>query len=351
MTKIITTIGPASDNEEMLSFFVKNKVEIARLNFSHNTPQWHIETGKKARNKGLKLMLDLAGPKVLLGNLKLESELETGKEVIIEKENPERDYPDWERSKEDKQTMVLPTYLDFYDYVNIDSIILIDDGKVQLKVKEKKDNRLLCDVIFGGKVKSHKGINLPKTKLNIDFLVDRDKDFLKIVLPELKPEFVAPSFVKTVDDLNLLKVFIEKILKDNNINDYFPKICTKLEMSEAVENDINLINIIDNSDMLMIARGDLALETNPLHIKVPFLQDKIIDFCRKKDKPFVVATQILESMFISPVPLRSEISDLYRATKINKANYIMLSGETAAGKFPKKCVELMSQMIDLAEEK
>ena len=194
---------------------------------------------------------------------------------------------------------------------------------------------------------------MPGTELEIDFLVEKDKAMLKRTLREMQPEFVAPSFVKNIDDLMILESFLEEILgykkpkKGENSQNYFPKLCTKLEMAEVVE-DKNLLEIIEYSDMLMIARGDLALETFPLHITVPVLQDKIIKICQQKNKPFVVATQILESMVNSPVPTRAEMSDLYRATHLNKADFIMLSAESAAGNFPLKCVELMSKMIDLA---
>jgi pyruvate kinase len=165
-------------------------------------------------------------------------------------------------------------------------------------------------------------------------------------LPVLKPEVVAVSFVKTVKDLELLKSFIKKILSENKISDYFPKICPKLEMGEAVK-DENLETIVDFSDLVMIARGDLALEAHPLHINVPFNQEKIKHVCRQQNKPFIVATQILESMIDSPVPTRSEVSDLYRAVILDEADFVMLSAESAAGKYGRKCVDLMKTMIKL----
>lgn len=343
MTKIITTIGPASESEEVLKYFYNHSVEIARLNFSHNTPEWHIATGEKARKIGLQLMVDLAGPKVLIGDLQAPTNIETGTSVIIEFQKSGLSYPYTETIKE-VEYQVLPSYLEFSEFVKTSDIILIDDGKLTLTCQENQNGRLFCNVEFGGVVKTHKGINLPSSDLKIDFLVERDREFLTKVLPVLKPEYVAPSFVKTLADLEILEKFIQEILKSNKIIGYFPKICTKLEMQEAVK-DENLSQIVAKSDLIMIARGDLALETQPLHIEVPFLQEKIKQECLKQNKPFVVATQILESMFSSPVPLRSEISDLYRAVKVDKANYVMLSGESAAGNFSTKCVDLMHNMI------
>jgi pyruvate kinase len=343
MTKIITTIGPASQDIGTLMFFAEHGVEIARLNFSHNIPQWHIETGKKARQAGLKLMVDLAGPKVLVGDLDYELEVEQGTLIIFEKQNHNKKYPLWEKDN-NQEILVLPCYFNITEFVKVGDDILIDDGKVNLVIEKIENQRILSKVKFGGKIKSHKGINLPDTDLKIDFLVERDRDFLMAVLPKLKPEIIAPSFVKTSKDLNLLNSFIQKIKEENNMLDYNPEICTKVEMGEVVE-DKNLNEIIEKSQMIMIARGDLALEAKPLHIGVPFLQEKIKKLCQQKNTPFVIATQILESMFSSPVPTRAEVSDLYRAVVIDKADYIMLSAESAAGKYARKCVELMHEMI------
>lgn len=348
MSKIITTIGPASQDLDTLTFFKNHQVQIARLNFSHNTVEWHIQTGQIARSAGLELMVDLAGPKVLVGELSQEPTLTTGKKIIIEFEKPKTIYPYTEELNGEDVT-VIPSYLEFAEFVEVGKQVLIDDGKVQLKVVQKIDNRLVCEVVFGSKIRSHKGINLPGSSLDIHFLVDRDVEFLTKVLPVLKPEYVAPSFVKTIKDLLILEEFIKDILSKNGISDYFPKICTKVEMNEAVS-DENLPEIVSKSDLVMIARGDLALETSPLHVRVPFLQEKIKQECLKQSTQFIVATQILETMFSSPVPCRAEVSDLYRAVVLDKADYVMLSGESAAGSFAKECVKLMDTMINFANE-
>ena len=190
---------------------------------------------------------------------------------------------------------------------------------------------------------------MPLSSIDIDFLVSRDREFLSKVIPAIKPEYVAPSFVKTKADLDKLRDFLKTILAENGIVNYFPKICTKVEMGEAVE-DANLNEIVNDSDMIMIARGDLAVETVPNHIKVPFYQENIKRLCKQKGKPFIVATQILETMSDNPVPTRAEMSDLYRAVVLDEADYVMLSGESAAGQFPQKCVQLMHDMIRLSPE-
>lgn len=340
MTKIITTIGPASQEEEVLNFFKEHSVAITRLNFSHNSPQWHIEVGKKCRQAGFILMADLAGPKILLGSLRVEkTTIKTKEQIVIETQDPKHEYPYHEEGR-----MVLPCQFHIEKFVKAGQPILIDDGKIQCVVAQVEGNKVICDVQHGGLVKSNKGVNLPLSSIDIDFLVERDRRFLSEIVPVIRPEYVAPSFVKTKADLDKLKNFLQSILAEHNITDYYPKICTKVEMGEAVESD-NLRDIVEHSDMIMIARGDLALETLPNHIKVPFYQAKIKLLCKQTNTPFVVATQMLETMCESPVPTRAEMSDLYRAVVIDQADYVMLSGETAVGQFPTKCVELMHDMI------
>lgn len=349
MTQIIATIGPVSCERETLEHFAKHKVAYARLNFSHGTSSWHLETARKARQAGLKTIFDLAGPKVLVGTLQQEAGIESGSRIIFEKYSETQKYP-FSTKYSGENMQVIPSHFDLSLFVQPGEVILIDDGKLECLVEKVDGDKVICRVIFGGIIKSNKGLNLPDTKLNIDFLVDRDVQLLQETLPEFQPDYIAPSFVKTVADLKLLQNFVESIYQKSGLTGKpLPKICTKIEMAEAMMPH-NLSDIIEFSDMIMIARGDLALETKPLHIKVPALQAKLASECKKTNTPFIVATQMLESMFNSPVPTRAETSDLYRAVHIDKANFIMLSAETAAGKFPKKCVEFMEKMIDLELE-
>jgi pyruvate kinase len=179
-------------------------------------------------------------------------------------------------------------------------------------------------------------------KIDIDFLTDNDHRLLKELLPIIKPKYVATSFVKTINDIHRLKKAIQDSL--TNIKNYFPQIIAKIEMAEAIE-PTNITDLINECDMIMIARGDLALETTPVHIRVPFLQAELVEHCQNQKKPFIIATQILESMITCPVPTRAEISDLYRAVILDQANYIMLSGESAIGQYPKECVTIMHDLI------
>ncbi len=347
-TKIVTTIGPSSFEKEVLEYFVNHSVQIARLNFSHGTSEWHNQAGDLCKSLGMELMLDLAGPKILLGGLNQEVEVTAGQEVVVEYIDPEKDYPGQD-SFEGKQMLLLPCQFEITKFVKEGKSILVDDGKMIWRVKKVLSDKIICSIEFGGVIKSNKGMNLPETSIDLDFLVKRDRELLKDTVAYLKPCYVAPSFVKTVEDLNLLKKYIQEILDENGIEGYFPKICTKLETFEVME-DSNLEAVIEASDMIMIARGDLALETLPSHVMTPFYQKQIGDICKEKGKPFIVATEMLNNMTSSPVPTRAEVSDIYRAVVVEKANFIMLSGETAAGKFPKEAVGMMDSVIKKAEE-
>jgi pyruvate kinase len=343
-TRIITTIGPTSDTPEILAFFKEHKVEIARLNFSHGTNEKQIESGINARKAGLKLLMDLQGPKIRVGVLPNPIHLAPKQDLILELEKTDKVYPYY-----DNGVMILPSQVDLAKSLVMGNRVLIDDGKVELQVSKVENGQVFCQVRFEGLVKSHKGINLPDSALDISFLTEVDKEKLEAILPVLKPEIVAASFVRTAKDMQDIKTIISRVLDVNSITDYFPQVCAKIEQPEAVQ-DQNLKEIVQISDLIMIARGDLALETNPLHLAVPFLQDKIVKECKKQNKPFVIATQILESMIETSVPTRAEVSDLYRAVILQDADYIMLSGESASGKFPTKCVELMSKMIEEKEK-
>lgn len=340
MTKIVTTIGPASFNPETLEFFKNHKVGIARLNFSHGTIEAHTDMGIKCRDYGFEIMFDTAGPKVLLGSM-TAFDLATGVKVGFEPQDATKTYP-----YQEGDITIMPCQFDIDVFVKEGATILLDDGKLRLKAYKVDAKRVYADVEFGGFIKANKGVNLPGSVVDIPFLVPRDRDLISACLPVVKPEWIAPSFVKSADDLNELNSFIDEICEKNNLGDYRPKICTKIEMAEAIT---NFDELLEMSDMIMIARGDLAVEMTPINIATPFMQDMIAESCKAAGKPFIVATQILETMMDSPVPTRAEVSDLYRAIKYNQADYVMLSGETAAGQFPTGCVGLMSNMIGMIE--
>ncbi len=345
-TKIIATIGPSSQNDTILKYFVDNNVTIARLNCSHSAVDWHLEAGQMCRAHGLEVLMDLPGPKIRLGNIATVKTFESSKILVLEQENPTKKdmYPYLDKNGRS----VLPYEFPIHKYVKVGDAIFVDDGKIEWHVTEIIEDKVMVEVYQGGPVKSRKSMNMPQTSLTVDFLRDRDILFINELLPVLRPEIVASSFVKTVDDILKLKKMISEVLIKNNITDYYPKICAKLEMSESVS-DTNLPALVSECDILMVARGDLALETLPAHISVPFLQEKIKLECQKQNKPFIVATQMLESMIESSVPTRAEVSDIYRAVFLDKADYIMCSGETAAGLHPRKSVKIMSDLIEFKQ--
>ena len=340
-TKIITTIGPSSLSNETLNFFKEHSVEYARLNFSHSASDWHIDAGNKCRQFGLSLLMDLGGPKIRLGILHEDTKLKTNSECVLELSNESKSYP----YKLSTGEIVLPIAVDVSKALAEGRFVLVDDGKLKLEVLKVESGLVFCKVLSGGIFKSRKGVNLPKSSLDISFLTDRDKQMIKDTLKHLKPEVVACSFVKSAKDIEQMKDYIAQVIKEDEIDpNYFPKICAKLEQHEVFA-DNNLEELVQVCDLIMIARGDLALEVTPAHIILPFLQEKIERACRKYNKPFVVATQILESMIDCPVPTRAEVSDLYRAVVLDQADYIMLSGESAMGNYPIECVTLMHSMI------
>lgn len=341
-TKIIATIGPSSNSPETLAFFKNHGVEYARLNFSHGTAQWHRETAAECRAHGLKIMFDLAGPKVLLGELAHTLEIARGQDIMLEFVQNEQVYP-YPTYNGGKETMVLPCQFMINEFVREGDSIYIDDGKVKLTVTAIKNNQVQCTVVNGGVVKSNKGVNIPGCDPNIDFIVDRDRHLLAELFADVKPDMIAVSFVRYAADLVTIEEYLTELLRVHNISDYFPAICSKIEQQQAVMGE-NFRGILEKSDVIMIARGDLALETEPINLTVPFYQKQLVDICKTNQTPVIIATQILESMMTSKVPTRAEVSDLYRAVVEDKADYIMLSGESAAGPFPHESVELMYNM-------
>ena len=348
MTKIVATIGPASSENEMLDYFAQNDVQIARLNCSHSDPETHLKIGRAAKESGLEVLMDLPGPKIRLGEVAEVVEIQSGQIIVLEMQKEEVPYP-FRTAVLGEEAFVFPYHFPVHEFVEAGHPILVDDGKLELQVISVGADSVACRVIAGGKVKSRKGMNMPASRLEVNFLGERDKLFLTELMPVLRPEYIAASFVKTVDDIIALKSFLNDVLDESGIEDYLPKLCAKLEMGEALE-DGNLAGIISEVDLIMIARGDLALETQPAHIIVPFLQEKIKRECRRQNKPFVVATQMLESMIDVPVPTRAEVSDVYRSVVIDQADFIMCSGETAMGEFPKNCINVMSSIINLASQ-
>lgn len=339
MTKIIATLGPSCDTTATLKHFKENNVAIIRQNLSHSSVDWHLEMSHIVKSVNLPILLDCPGPKIRLGEMIKSIDIKAGEKIILEYQKEDVYYPYQEGSN-----WVFPSHFETHKHVKTNATILVDDGKLEWHVDSVIGERVLLTVVFGGSVKSRKGMNMPGTFLDIEFLTERDKLFLNSLLVQVKPEYVAVSFVKDIKDFNIFHSYLKSILDDQKITNYFPKICIKFEMGTAVDQKM-LPKLIEKCDIAMVARGDLALEMKPLHVRVPFVQEMIKQECLKQNKPFIIATQILESMMDSPVPTRAEVSDLYRAVVLDRANFIMCSGETAAGKYPIQSINFMRSMI------
>ncbi len=318
-TQIICTIGPSSQNLNILNEMVKSGMNIARLNFSHGTYASHaklisnIRTVAKKQKKPILILQDLQGPKIRVGKLRNPITVKTGGKVIIGKD--------------------FKIDADVSKFIKPGQRIFIQDGLIQLKVKKVSDGKIECTAVNGGKIQSHKGVNLPDTKLELSSLTPKDIEDLKWGLKH-SVDLVAISFVRSVADVAFLKKQIAKFKPKKS-----PKIVAKIEKPEAVK---NINSIIKAVNIVMVARGDLGVEVP--EEKVPGIQKSIIKKCNRAKKPVIVATQMLESMVASPRPTRAEVEDVADAV-LEGADYTMLSEETASGKFPVQAAAEMHKII------
>lgn len=329
-TKIVCTIGPASEDLDNLEKMIISGLDVARLNFSHGTYDNHLQLINKIRtlsqkyNKPIPIIQDLQGPRVRVGLLPDQGiTLCHSKEIILSCQK--------DGKFEDKEVMVVPvTHQNLCQDVKAGQTILLDDGQIILKVKKVEDQKIHCLIESNDcKLISHKGINVPEAKLSVPTLTDKDKQDLEFGIKN-NVDFVALSFVREAADI----LGAKKIIGDHNI-----KIISKIEKREAIK---NFDEILKASDAIMVARGDLGIEM-PAE-EVPILQKKIIDKCLKSAKPVIVATQMLDSMIRNPRPTRAEVSDVANAV-IDHTDAVMLSGESASGKYPVEAVEAMSKII------
>lgn len=321
MTKIVATIGPASNNKEILRELLDAGVTMFRINSSHETPETHkktldiIRSLEKERKQLVPILLDLQGPKIRIGNLDEPIELKKG--TIVK----------FKHQKSMTDNIIPVDYSGIANDVSIGEKILIDDGKLQLIVKQVENEIVHAEVITEGLLKQRKGINIPGSTGSIDVLTERDKIFIDFAV-ENKIDYIGLSFVRNANDVEQLKQILKS--KKSRI-----KIISKIEKPQAVE---NIDEIIELSDGIMVARGDLGIEISTE--KVPIVQKTIIKKANLKSKAVIVATQMLESMIENPIPTRAEASDVANAI-LDGTDAIMLSGETAAGKYPIEAVKMM----------
>lgn len=331
-TKIVATIGPATQSVENLEKAIRSGMNVARLNFSHGSHEDHLKVIQNVRDLSQKLhapvtiLQDLQGPKIRVGKFENGSiELKQGEKVTVTIEKVLG-----------RPGLIPSDFPEFAKSVQSDSKILLDDGLMELKVLEIRNTEVDCEVVFGGKLKDRKGMNLPGTTLHVDCLTSKDLADLDFGLTH-NVDYVALSFVRHPKDIRRLREIIESKNPQT-------KICAKIEMIEAIE---NLEDIIRLSDAVMVARGDLAVEIG--QSRLPAIQKKIIALANQMNRPVITATQMLDSMVENPRPTRAEITDVANAV-LDGSDALMLSAESASGKFPFRCIHTMHEIIQEVEE-
>ncbi len=339
-TKIVCTIGPASDTVPMLKKLIHAGMNVARLNFSHGTYEHHahlisrIRRAAKECKTTIGIIQDLQGPRIRIGEILEQGiELKEGDHVSIV---PQAQY------HERKEYTVLPTHFkDLYRSVKSGHHILIADGEIDLKVTRMTGVEIHTTVTSGGIVKSHKGINVPGASFSVPSITEKDKKDILFGI-EHGVDFIALSFVRTANDINVLRTFLKHLEKKNS---YAKRvgIIAKIERPEAVE---YFDDILECVDAIMIARGDLGIEVPPEH--VPIIQKQLIHKCMYVGKPVIVATQMMESMISHRRPTRAEVSDVSNAV-MDHTDAVMLSGESAAGRYPLEAVQMMARTIHRTE--
>lgn len=328
-TKIIATIGPSSEQEKTLEKLISLGVDGARLNFSHGS---HQEQGNRIKlvrkiekklNRHVAIIADIQGPKIRIGNLPEHGiELKEGQEISID--TGTREFYE--------NRIPLPSLL-FRDGTKEGHVVFLDDGTLQIKITSKYGGIFKAVVLKGGTLFSKKGVNVPSLEICSSILNAKDKADIEFAVKQ-GADYIALSFLRNAADLKEARKFLGKTKT---------KIIAKIERPEAL---VNIAEIIDETDVVMIARGDLGIET-PLW-ELPVRQKEIIDLVRIKMKPVIVATQMLDSMIRNPIPTRAEVSDVANAV-FDSTDAVMLSGETASGKYPIEAVDMMRKILEATD--
>lgn len=331
-TKIIATVGPACNTKEKLWELVQAGANIFRLNFSHGTHEQHLQVIRHIRelnkdyNANISILQDLQGPKIRTNDVENNGvELVNGEKIIITKEHCLG-----------TKHKISTSYQSLTSDVKTGDAILIDDGKIELKVLTTQNGEVTAEIVYGGLLKSKKGINLPNTNVSEPSLTAKDREDLIFGI-ENNLDWIALSFVRRAEDLIELKEIIKAAGKDI-------KVVSKIEKPEAIE---NIDSIIAQSDAVMVARGDLGVEI--LMEEVPMLQKMIVKKCNLAGIPVIIATQMMESMITNPRPTRAETNDVANAI-IDGADTVMLSAETASGDYPVLTVQSMSRICSSVEK-
>jgi pyruvate kinase len=328
-TKIVATLGPATASDEQIAALVAAGMDAARLNFSHGKHEEHRELARRVRDAGsrdgarLALIADLQGPKLRVGELAAPIQLAPHAEITVVAEKAARD-GDLPISPAAIGEVLAPGH-----------DVLIEDGRIRLRVLSVAEGRARCEVLAGGTVSSHKGVNVPGVPVPIPALTRKDVDDLELAL-ELGVDYVALSFVRSPADVRDLRQLIEQAGSP-------ARIIAKIEKAEAVD---ALDEVLEETDAVMVARGDLGVEIGAA--SVPLLQKRIISRALERGKPVITATQMLESMIHASEPTRAEASDVANAI-LDGTSALMLSGETAVGEYPVEAVSYMDRIARVVE--
>ncbi|CAG1003716.1 pyruvate kinase [Anaerolineales bacterium] len=335
--KIVATIGPASESEEVLESLIKAGMNVARLNFSHGTHEQHAARIQSIRAVSEKLgmpvgiLQDLQGPKIRVGKLSNPIQLAADEQVCL--------YATQDKAPGTECQLIPVDFRELFDSVQAGDRLLLDDGRLALEVLSAKGRVVQAKVLVGGTLSSHKGINLPGVKLRIAGFTEKDKADLAFgVLQGV--DAVAISFVRSAEDVKTVHAAIQEFSAGKKVS---PLLIAKLEKPEAMN---ELEAILDVVDGVMVARGDLGVELPPE--RVPSLQKHIIHSANARAKLVITATQMLESMIQNPLPTRAEASDVANAI-FDGTDAVMLSAETAAGEYPREAVAMMSRIVEEAE--
>jgi pyruvate kinase len=330
-TKIVATLGPATDSPEMIGKLIDSGLNVARLNMSHGTHDWvrrvvqEIRGAAKARGVTVGIMMDTQGPAIRTGDLPVALDLQPGQTFTLTVRG--------EKSEELRSVDV--NYENFVNDINVGDIVLIDNGQIHMKVLAKYANKVECEVLTPGKLGSRRHINLPGVKVSLPALTAKDLADVKVGL-EVGIDYLALSFVREARDIQQLRAIIEDAPQE-------PLIIAKIEDQEAIE---NIHSIMAAADGIMVARGDLGIEVP--YEELPIIQRRIVKGCLRIGRPVIVATHMLESMIENPLPTRAEVTDVANAV-FEQADAIMLSGETTVGKYPLKCMEVFDRIASRIE--
>ncbi|MCI0744760.1 MAG: pyruvate kinase [Verrucomicrobia subdivision 3 bacterium] len=325
-TKIIATLGPATDSAEMIRQLIDAGMNIARLNMSHASHDWvrrvtgELRAAAKERGSAIGILMDTQGPAIRTGDLPAPLDLQRGQKFVLTVRG--------ERSAGEHSVNV--NYDNFINDISVGDVVLIDNGQIHMKVLAKHANKVECEVLTPGRLGSRRHINLPGVKVSLPPLTEKDRADVQCGL-EAGVDFIALSFVREASDLRELR----NIFGDARVK---PRVIAKIEDQSALK---NINDIIAEADAIMLARGDLGIEVP--YEELPIIQRKVVKACQRTGRAVIVATHMLESMIQNPHPTRAEITDVANAV-YEQADAIMLSGETSVGKYPVKCVEVFDRV-------